>query len=281
MSAATDFARSPRATPGPRDWILDVFGSFVRDFGGWIAVADLLNLLDALGVSEAAGRSALSRMKSQGELDSVSRRTDRGYALTEAAESWFADGTRRIFDAPASTRDVRWVLATFTVPENNRNERYQIRSRLRNLGFGQLVGGLMIAPADLSGETERALRRAGLDEHVEFWRAEHLGFRTVGELLAAAWDLPLIESAYRDYLNLTSTWDATQLFSTEEEAFVRFLVNVNAWRELPFLDPGLPIEYLPEGWPADEARNTFLRISSTLKPAASRYFVRTAKTVPS
>ena len=78
----TDFVRSARKLPGPRDWILDIYGSFVREFGGWIAVADLLELLESLDVSGPSARSALSRMKTQGELESESAGTSRGYRLT-------------------------------------------------------------------------------------------------------------------------------------------------------------------------------------------------------
>ena len=85
-----------QVAPGPRDLILDLFGSFVRDYGGWVAVADLLALLESLGVAETSGRSALSRMKRQGEIEALSRGSVRGYALTPGSEEWFADGTERI-----------------------------------------------------------------------------------------------------------------------------------------------------------------------------------------
>ena len=66
----------------PRDRVLNVYGSFVRDDDGWIAAGDLITLMGELGVNSQAVRSAVSRMKHSGLL--VAERVDRraGYALS-------------------------------------------------------------------------------------------------------------------------------------------------------------------------------------------------------
>ena len=274
----TDFVRSARKLPGPRDWILDIYGSFVREFGGWIAVADLLELLESLDVSGPSARSALSRMKTQGELESESTGTSRGYRLTESAERWFIDGTARIMEGASDPQEGLWLIASFTVPEDERSVRYKIRSRLQALGFGQLAGGLMIAPAAILFETTRALDRAGLTKYVDLWKSAHVGSRPIQEIMKTAWDLPQIDAAYREYLVLASQLDEQPAATTDKESFLRYLRHINAWRELPFLDPELPHQHLPENWPAGEARSTFARISAELRPGAWRHFVRTATT---
>lgn len=273
-----EFIRSIRSEPGPRDRILDLFGSFIRDFGGWIAVADLLVLLESLGIGETSGRSALSRMKRQGEIVQTKRGSARGYALTESSEEWFVDGTARIMSGPPNESEDRWVLAAFTVPENARNVRYRIRTRLQDLGFGQLSGGLMIAPAAISEETVRALQRADLTEYVDLWQSRHIGFLPLEELVASAWDLESIAEAYRSYLTLAGGVEADPPAADEEAGFVRYIAHINAWRELPFMDPGIPAQYLPEDWPAKQARATFARIEGSLRPGAWRHFVRVAAT---
>ena len=282
MANTNDFVRSGRDTPGPRDWILDLFGSFVRDFGGWIAVADLLELIEALGIPEASGRSALSRMKNQGEIRAVARGVTRGYELTESAERWFEDGTARILgDKPKEEDERFWVIAAFTVPEAERSIRYQIRTRLQGLGFGQLSGGLMIAPAAILHEAQRALSRAQFSAHVEMWKSEHVGFTPLHELVASAWDLEAISDAYNDYLSLAAALDGQPGserggVDPDKGAFVQYMININAWRALPFLDPGIPLAHLPAQWPATEARETFSRLASALRPAAWRHFVQAA-----
>ena len=273
-----EFVRSIRSEPGPRDRILDLFGSFVRDFGGWIAVADMLVLLESLGVGETSARSALSRMKRQGEIVQTKQGSARGYALTESSEEWFVDGTARIMAGPRGESEDRWVLAAFTVPENARNVRYRIRTRLQDLGFGQLSGGLMIAPVSISEETIRALQRSDLTEYVDLWNSRHVGFLPIEELVSSAWDLESIAEAYRAYLTLASDLEASPPPVDEEAGFVRYVAHINAWRELPFLDPGIPDQYLPKDWPAKQARATFSRIEGSLRPGAWRHFVRVAAT---
>lgn len=271
-------------TAGPRDWILTLYGAFVRDFGGWIAVADLLKLLEPLDVSAESGRSALSRMKRRGEIDAVSRESERGYSLTPSADEWFEDGTPRIMVGPSPQADGQWAVASFSVPEKGRNERYRIRTRLQDLGFGQLSGGLMIAPAHILDESIRAMARAGLGHYVDFWQARHFGPRPLREIVGAAWDLDAIDRAYRHYLRIANDLRADDLRANDlrqrpgpaddGEAFVRYLANIHAWRELPFLDPGLALSYLPPDWPSEEARRVFGSISDDLRTSAWRHFVR-------
>ena len=279
MSANQNLAaslRAPRTESGPRDYILDLFGSFIRDYGGWVAVADLLALLKSLGVAETSGRSALSRMKRQGEIDAVSRGSIRGYSLTETSEQWFADGTERIMKGAPARPDDLWVLAAFTVPEDVRKVRYQIRTRLGDLGFGQISGGLMIAPAAILDETVRALERADLTEYVDLWQSQHIGFMPMEDVVASAWDLPMIEAEYREYLDHAASLDANGTPDDDETAFVTYVQHIHAWRELPFIDPGIPARYVPDDWPAAQARTAFARIFTELRAGAWRYFVGVA-----
>lgn len=270
-----EFIRSARDEPGPRDWILDVYGSFVREFGGWIAVADMLSFIEPLGVSVASGRSALSRMKRRGEIVASTVDGRRGYRLTPTADQWFEDGTARIMDGPPRDADDRqWVLASFTVPEENRNVRYRIRARLEALGFGSVAGGLVIAPGHLMDDAVRALERAALTEHVHLWYAEYAAFDHLADVVAAAWDLDSIRVAFEHYLELADELAARPRPENDADAFVRYLINVNGWRELPFMDPGIPLRYLPDGWPSDEARRRFDDLNEELRPAAWRHFVQ-------
>lgn len=273
LSEASAFRRSARRPPGPRDWILDVYGSFVRDFGGWIAVADLLELLGSLGVGSASGRASVSRMKRRGELRAETRGTACGYSLAPETERWFVDGTERIMGRTLQSDDDMWAIASFSVPEEDRELRYKIRSRLVDLGYGQLNGGLMIAPSAIADETVRALELAWLVEYVDVWVSRYLGSRPLTEVVEHAWDLSAIDAAYREYLTVARGLEARGYTRDGEEAFVRYLVNMNSWRELPFMDPGIPAVHLPDNWLATQARSQFSELSSALGPAALRHFV--------
>lgn len=213
-------------------------------------------------------------MKRRGELQSVSRGNRRGYSLTEAAEQWFEDGATRIMEGPPEGDDDEWLLASFTVPEESRSVRYRIRSRLQDLGFGQVSGGLMIAPANLLEEATNALVRADFTEYVALWKAEHLGFGDLRELVSTAWDLDAILRVYEEYLAFAHEMAAMPAPVSDSDSFVRYLTNVNAWRDLAFLDPGIPLKHLPDEWPSGPARGAFTQLGAELRPAAHRHFVR-------
>jgi len=46
------------------------------------------------------------------------------------------------------------------------------------------------------------------------------------------------------------------------------------WRQLPYLDPGLPAELLPEGWIGLRAAEAFFALRSMLEEPARAYVTR-------
>jgi len=144
----------------PKSFILDVYGSCVRQLGGWLAIAELVDIMADLGQDSQAVRSSISRMKKSGLLRAETRRGSAGYALTEQALEILDDGDVRIFhsEQPAVLAD-GWAMAVFSVPENEREQRHQLRSRLIWLGFGQVAPGVWIAPRRVLTETRRLLQR--------------------------------------------------------------------------------------------------------------------------
>jgi phenylacetic acid degradation operon negative regulatory protein len=259
----------------PKARILDVYGAFARDVGGWIAIADLIELLSYFEVDAQVVRSAASRMKRRGLLES--RRVDgaAGYALSDTALEILHDGDARIFRGDDPEPATSWVVAAFSVPERERHKRYLIRSRLARLGFGQGPAATWFAPARILPDTERTLRRSELDSYVTLWKAEYAGFADFTELVAAAWDLDATRATYDDYLStfrpVAEKWSHGEF--SDQVAFVDYLGNLAAWRPLPYLDPGLPPSVTPEGWPGPAARAMFLGLERKLRPQAMRFFI--------
>ena len=148
---------------------------------------------------------------------------------------------------------------------------YLIRTRLAALGFGQVAGGLMIAPSTIRDEAEHALRRADLHRYVALWDAVHVGFGSIDDVIAGAWELDALRAAYRDYLEVADRLRRLAPPADDRQAFVRYLTNINAWRELPFLDPGLPLDQLPARWPSRRARDRFVELADRFHPGAARH----------
>lgn len=259
----------------PKDRILDVYGSFGREIGGWLAISDLIELLALVDVDQQAVRSAASRMKRKGLLVSEKRDNQAGYGLSPKANEILEDGNGRIFRKVGTDSDTAWVVALFSVPETERRKRYLIRSRLERLGFGLGPAGSWFAPASVLAETERMLRRTDLVEYVTIWQGDYAGFSDFKGLVAESWDLDEIRSRYDDYLSvfgpLAQSWGEEPRDDTA--AFAAYMKQIALWRVLPYLDPGLPTSVMPPDWPGDQARHLFVEFEQVLRPQAMRFFI--------
>lgn len=258
----------------PKDRILDVYGSFGRTSGGWIAIGDLIKLLECVDLDAQAVRSAASRMKRKGLLLAQKRDGVAGYALSESATEILADGHERIFRSVEPTQDQPWVVALFSVPEAERRKRYLIRSRLERLGFGQGPASSWFAPAAVLPETLRMLERTGLGVYVTIWQGGYVGSADFDQLVARSWDLAAIRGSYDEYLTrfrpVADAWGEQEL--DDSGAFALYVRQIAHWRTLPYLDPGLPPHVLPLDWPGAEARALFLQLEGLLQAQAGRFF---------
>jgi phenylacetic acid degradation operon negative regulatory protein len=46
---------------------------------------------------------------------------------------------------------------------------------------------------------------------------------------------------------------------------------LTAWRRLPYLDPGIPLDLLPDGWPGGGAGDLFLELDDRLRGPAAKH----------
>jgi phenylacetic acid degradation operon negative regulatory protein len=265
-------ADSPRAPQPPRALIFTVFGLYVRELGGWIGVSRLISLMGHVGIDPQAVRSSVSRLKKRGVLVSERRDGVAGYALSPYGESVLVEGDRRIFTRN-EPQESDWVLAVFSVPESEREKRHALRSRLTWLGFATISSGTWIAPAHAAGDARLVLARDGLDHYVELFHADHLGFGDVRSLVGEWWDLDDIGARYREFVAdhgpLLSVWrKRPRPEEHAEEAFSDYVRVLTTWRQLPYLDPGLPATLLPADWPGAAAARLFEELKAVLEVPA-------------
>ncbi|OEV04514.1 PaaX family transcriptional regulator C-terminal domain-containing protein [Streptomyces oceani] len=264
--------------PSPRSLIITFYGAYGREFGedGTVPIAVLIRLLGAVGVDAPSVRSAVSRLKRRGLL--VPRPATRtgarsaAYAPSEAAWQLLRDGDRRIYDRPSPDGD--WLLAVFSVPESERRQRHVLRSRLSRLGFGNAAPGVWIAPAQLEKETRHTLSRLELTGYVDLFRGAHAGFEPTASGVARWWDLPAIAALHREFLAaqepVLRSW-AHRREVPAREACRDYLLALDAWRRLPYADPGLPARLLPADWPGERAAEVFAQLHRRLRDAGAGY----------
>jgi phenylacetic acid degradation operon negative regulatory protein len=256
-----------------RHLIVTVYGLYARHDGGWLSVATLIRLLADVGVDEPATRSAISRLKRRGILQSQRYGGSAGYQLSAATLAIVREGDARIFRRRRATPADGWVLAVFSVPEAERHRRHLLRSELTRLGFGMVAPGVWIVPAHPDDTTAETLRRLGLDGYADLFRADYLAFGDPAAKIRRWWDL---DELGRQYESFVAAYEPA-LRACEscapgpQEAFAGYVRVLTDWRRLPYLDPGLPAELLPAGWAGIRAADLFFALRGRLEEPARGY----------
>lgn len=254
----------------PRRLILSLYGLYSREEGNWLSVASLISLMADLGVDSAAVRSSVSRLKKRGLLEALRREGQAGYALSPGSLEVLREGDTRIWSRPRATAADGWLVLVFSVPEAERERRHALRSLLTGLGFGTAAPGVWVAPATSYDETVRALDRHGLTAYTEFFRADYLGAGEVSARMAEWWDLDALSGLYDEFCAAyRPELEAPQ--PDPARAFAVYVPMLTAWRRLPYLDPGLPLEHLPADWSGIAAGELFTRLDRRLRDPAHKH----------
>jgi phenylacetic acid degradation operon negative regulatory protein len=250
-----------------------------------LAVSELIRLLATLDVDAAASRSALSRLKKRGVLLATRKAGSAAYRLDPQLEDVFEEGDERILAPRRAKPGDRWLLAAFSVPESQRNLRHQLRRVLAGRGFGTVAPGLWIAPEFVHAHLRRELEREGLLEFVEFFAADLLDDQ-IERRVAEWWDLDALSELYAGFRAqfepVLARWVAADPGAgdgdagdgeggDEARAFADDVLLLTAWRRLPYLDPGLPVEFLPPDWQGIAAEQLFTTLHARLAGPAGRY----------
>ncbi|RST05828.1 PaaX family transcriptional regulator [Streptomyces sp. WAC07149] len=257
----------------PRSLIVTFYGAYGRSFEGAVPVSALVRLLGAAGVDAPSVRSSVSRLKRRGFLvPAKAADGSAGYEPSEEARMLLEDGDRRIYGTvPVSSE---WLVAVFSVPEQERHKRHLLRSRLARLGFGAVAPGVWIAPAQLAEETGHTLERLHLTGYVELFRGAHAGFAPTAEAVARWWDLAALAKQHEEFLDRHEpVLRALQSGPgpTPEAAYRDYLAALDTWRRLPYADPGLPRELLPADWPGDRSAAVFAELHTRLRDLGARF----------
>jgi phenylacetic acid degradation operon negative regulatory protein len=257
----------------PRALILTVLGLYVREAGGWVSVRTLIRLLATVDVDDQAVRSSVSRLKRRGLLVAERRDGAAGYALSAYARGVLEIGDERIFARGDHELD-QWALVVFSVPEDERQKRHTLRTRLTWLGFGTVSSGVWVGPGHLLPDARRVIEANDLSPYVDLFRAEYLAFGDPATKVAEWWDLDALDVQYRAFLDravpMLERWRTTEV-RAPEASFADYVRALTMWRRLPYLDPGLPTALLPASWRGEEASRTFFELKELLEEPAHAY----------
>jgi len=262
-----DTALGPPAGVRPQTLMLTFLGHAV--LGRDIAVfsGSYVAAMERLGVSAHATRSTLTRMVDRGLLARHRHGRRTYFGLTPRTVAVLAEGGRRLSRAGAVDRDgeKRWTLLGFSLPESRRDDRHQMRSRLRWAGFGLLRSGMWIAPGVVDVAAILPDRR--LLDHVLVFHAEPAEPTDIDQMVRDAYDLSTIAARYQQFL---ARWDRSYPLPAAPDDLARLTWLLSEWLLLLRDDPRIPLRHLPADWPAVAAEAVFRRHRARLQPAARR-----------
>lgn len=248
-----------------RGLLFTVLGEFVLPTGGSAWTSAFIQAFARLGVEEKAIRQALARTGADGWITPERHGRRTRWLLTPAGIRLLTEGTERIYAFAGSQRDWdgSWLLVLARVPESDRSARHLLRTRLSWAGLGSPASGVWITThAERLGEVEGVLRQAGVIDR-QIFVAEHRGGGDLETLVAQAWELPVIEKEYEEFI-------ADFAAATAPDPLIRLTELVHAWRRFPSVDPGLPARLLPARWSGARAAELFAARHAEWSPDATK-----------
>lgn len=267
--------------------VFTLFGEYVVPRGGSAWTASLLHLLGALGVSERAVRSTLSRMSQKGWLHSKRDGRHSRYEITKRGLRVVRGGKVRIFEPRRGAWDGKWHLVVYSVPEGKRRLRSRLRTRLGWLGFGRLAPGTWISPTDRQEDVEADLDDLGARAYAMYFAGSQLLSIQGGDIVPRCWDL---KSLNRDYTRFLRSYEPSYRKASEDfrqgrplpaaECFRRRFWLTLDYAQFPRRDPNLPEPLLPADWLGTRAAQVFLSYHRLLREASEGFVTETIGSAP-
>lgn len=276
---AAESGRLPRRQAGsPQGLGVTLIADYTLSARAWLPSAAIVALLGEFGVTSGAARTTISRLARRGALEGRRQGRHSSYRLTEPAAVNLSMGGRGIaaFAAGPESWDGSWTLVAFSIPQEEGTQRRAVRDHLRWRGYAPLYDGVWVSPHPLTAEERTSLAGVALGA-MSVFRAQHLELETEASRNAVdAWDIAGIA---REYTTFIRRWSRLLPRMTAGgitgAAAVRARTEVmDTYRRFPVLDPMLPIELLPPGWPRAHARELFVAVYDGLAEPAQDH-VRT------
>lgn len=223
--------------------IVTILGDAVELRGGEVPTARLTDLLEGMGISLAAQRTALSRLVSDGWIERRKDPRDNRatlYRFTEAGRAEFVPAARLIYAAPGTVAQSPWLMTA--------------AGPARGIPVGD---GMAIWPADFAPKDR--------------------GFAVVGQFTepSAALKAQVVTEDHAASLSgvqallryLASSFDP----QTGRDAMVARTILIHSWRRHVLRFPELPVELAPEGWPGLTLRADVAAAYARLQPLSDAY----------
>jgi phenylacetic acid degradation operon negative regulatory protein len=258
--------------------IFTIYGDYIRNYGNKIWIGSLIRLLKEFGHNEQGVRVAVSRMVKQGWIQSEKQGNKSYYFLTDRGVQRMDEAANRIYKMKPNEWDGKWRILMYTIPEDKRQLRDDLRKELLWSGFGSFSSGCWISPNDLEKQINRLIEKYDINEYVDFFISEYKGPKENQSLVEKSWHLEEIENKYEEFIEKYSKQFIVHQSiinrgeMSDADCFVERTNLVHEYRKFLFIDPGLPKELLPSKWNGNHAALLFSQYYQVLAEPASRFF---------
>ncbi|WP_017935477.1 PaaX family transcriptional regulator [Nocardioides sp. Iso805N] len=259
-----------RAGASSQHLLTTLLGDYWSPRDDLLPSAALVALLGEFDVGPTAARAALNRLARRGVLVSTRLGRNSFYGFAPGASDMLLAGAHRFVSFGMGTQgwDGRWTIALFSLNESGRDQRYSLHSRLRWLGFAPLYDGTWVSPRSVADEVLERFQELGVGD-VTVFRADEMPDSSRRPI--SAWDL---DETARTYTDFVATYrplrDAVRRGSVgANQALLDRTRIMDTWRSFPGIDPDLPANLLPAGWPRRRAHEIFVEVYDALGPLAA------------
>lgn len=255
-----------------RSLLFDLWGDYIQHVGGEAWASTLATLVAPFGVSEVALRQALSRMRRQGWLAPRKVGSRTCYSLTPQGRRRIIEASRRVYQPEDRPWDGQWRILVYSIPEEMRARRDDLRRELVWTGFAHLAPATWISPNPLEEAAGELVHRYGIEPYTTIFLARQVGAKSPPEIVQNCWDLGAILASYDRFIaHWAPRFGAGVARLTDQERFVEQIALVHDYRKFLFVDPGLPRELLPDSWRGYQARQLFQEYYAQLATGARRF----------
>lgn len=258
--------------------IFTIYGDYIRHYGNKIWIGSLIRLLKEFGHNEQSVRVSVSRMMKQGWIDSEKKGNKSYYFLTPRGLARMEEAAVRIFKLMPNEWDGKWRMLMYSIPEDKRQIRDELRKELLWSGFGSFSNSCWISPNNLEKEVNVLIEKYEVQPYVDFFVSDYKGPQADKSLVEKSWPLQEIEGKYKEFISTYSKQFIVhqsmiaQGQLSDAECFVERTKLVHEYRKFLFTDPGLPRELLPEIWNGHHAALLFEQYYKLLAQSASQFF---------
>jgi phenylacetic acid degradation operon negative regulatory protein len=258
--------------------IFTLYGDYIFHFGNKIWIGSLIRLLAEFGHNEQSVRAAISRMNKQDWIQAEKIGNKSYYSLTDRGVKRIEEAAERIFKLKPVKWDGKWRIFMYSIPEEIRNIRDELRKELVWSGFGTMSNSCWISANPLEKQVQDLIHKYDIESYVDFFIAEYKGPHENKDIVEKSWNIDEINQKYQEFISEYSqkyVIDRNKILKgqmTDAECFVERTKLVHEYRKFLFVDPGLPEELLPEKWLGGHAASLFSEYYKELAEPALRFF---------